>query len=457
MKKRRFSSIYGLLTGVLFFISILLSLSPDVSASTRQSSTLKRAPLSSTLHDYAGVAKVKLSEMGEMLGFEYPAGYEHIYTGSLLEGYSISYSVGGASHHYYTNFDSTSGGISAVSYTVLEDSASTLIVEAITKTDDSVLEIKNRFVMNKSESKISIIMTVKNTSDAVVSDIRLKRVCDLDLDTDGDYGWAAYDDWFSLSASGIKVWTKDPPVGREAHSMELYGVPQPTWFSVDNWNDWGQKDNTEESFTYPVFGDYTGTLSWDMNSLNAGQTSIPYTAVYSMGIEASNKPVAQTANSAGATTSVFNDSQDIYIKGSMFPASRAVNVYIVADKGWGNGDAIGTDLTGGFQTITTDTSGLLPLTKIWENPLIVGNYDVVADVDGDGLFDYESDAVVGEGVVGFSVIRECVPTISVPHSFVAGTPAKAEEVNENFQLLYQTINSMICEMESLKAKIDAMK
>jgi hypothetical protein len=44
---------------------------------------------------------------------------------------------------------------------------------------------------------------------------------------------------------------------------------------------------------------------------------------------------------------------------------------------------------------------------IWANPPTVGNYDVFVDVNANGIFDYESDAVIGEGSVGFSVIREC--------------------------------------------------
>jgi hypothetical protein len=172
-----------------------------------------------------------------------------------------------------------------------------------------------------------------------------------------------------------------------------------------------------------------------------------------MGIQASNKPTAQTTNAGGEAVSVYNDSGSVYVTGTMFPVSQPVNVYIVPDKGWANGDAV----TGSFTTITTNASGQLPVTMIWANPPTVGNYDVFVDVNANGIFDYESDAVIGEGSVGFSVIRECVPTINVPHNFVPGTPAKAEEVNKNFQLLYQTINSLICEVEYLKSRLDAMK
>ena len=38
-----------------------------------------------------------------------------------------------------------------------------------------------------------------------------------------------------------------------------------------------------------------------------------------------------------------------------------------------------------------------------------------------------------------------------PHTFLPATPAKASEVNENFDILYEQINNLSCEIETLKA------
>jgi len=75
---------------------------------------------------------------------------------------------------------------------------------------------------------------VKNLSSTdVVTSIRIKRVCDLDLDTAGTYGWAGYDDWFDLLSNGVRTYTTDPPIGYEDHKMDFYGNPSPDWFGAD--------------------------------------------------------------------------------------------------------------------------------------------------------------------------------------------------------------------------------
>ena len=67
------------------------------------------------------------------------------------------------------------------------------------------------------------------------------------------------------------------------------------------------------------------------------------------------------------------------------------------------------------------------------------------------------EALVIDNVSFTPVAESCPDTIAKPHTFVPGTPAKASEVNQNLDVLYQTINDMACEIEALKTEIEALK
>ncbi len=45
----------------------------------------------------------------------------------------------------------------------------------------------------------------------------------------------------------------------------------------------------------------------------------------------------------------------------------------------------------------------------------------------------------------------CTDIAVKPHTFTTGTPAKAAEVNTDFDMLYQQINTQNCQIQALKA------
>jgi hypothetical protein len=117
----------------------------------------------------------------------------------------------------------------------------------------------------------------------------------------------------------------------------------------------------------------------------------------------SNKPNAETAFDTGNPSSFFTPNEGVHVFGDLFPVSTTVDIYIVPDKGWANGDAIGTDVGDGIDSVTTEADGSLDLALIWSPDLGIGKYDVVIDTNRNGVYDYETDAVIGEGGVGFEV------------------------------------------------------
>jgi hypothetical protein len=370
-----------------------------------------------TDHYYTdGAAKILISSHGEMPKLEYPEGYEHLYTGSIYEGWSISYKVGDIDNHTYTIYKDYpySKRPVPVSYTENKNTASELDVSVVTKTTDNILLITHRFVMDKTIPRINIYMTVKNISTGNVTDIRLKRVNDIDLDTAGTKGWAGYDNWFDLTPNGITTYTVNPPEGREAHRLYFYGLPSPTEFLVDDWDDWYQRENIIDFTEYPVYGDYTTTLSWDLGNLLPDGETFPVNAVYSM--EASSA-WGNSTDVANEGKRAFKTTEIVYAIGRTFTPNSTMDVYIVSDKNWKPGDAIGTYVSGGKTAVTTDSNGDFMATPVWTVP-VVGNYDMVFDGNRNGVYDEGIDYIVGLNAIGFYVADEIIkkPRIGVTPS-----------------------------------------
>ncbi len=109
------------------------------------------------------------------------------------------------------------------------------------------------------------------------------------------------------------------------------------------------------------------------------------------------------ADSTGAERNSFKTSETIYLRSYTVcfpPAGAEVDVYIIDDGNLTAGDQL-FDIRGDLQQVTTDSQGHIELTELWENP-IQGEYDVVLDCNGNGVYDDEPiDSGVG---IGFSVL-----------------------------------------------------
>lgn len=139
--------------------------------------------------------------------------------------------------------------------------------------------------------------------------------------------------------------------------------------------------------------------------------------------------IATAANPAGsvplsANSTAWNDyfkaNQDVWIRfmlvaecsdgthvivGPNNPAP--VDVYVVRDKnGWKDGDSLSPYIV--KKTIVTDPQGLIPPEMVWPAPTVVGNYDMIIDLDRNGKFNdtpqcqelVDNDTGVGFWVMG---------------------------------------------------------
>jgi hypothetical protein len=65
--------------------------------------------------------------------------------------------------------------------------------------------------------------------------------------------------------------------------------------------------------------------------------------------------------------------------------------------------------------------------------------------------------VVAIAIVGLSQYSSYATDITVPNTFEAGTPAKAEEVNENFGTAYDALNNVNRSVDTLNSSVDTIE
>ena len=107
----------------------------------------------------------------------------------------------------------------------------------------------------------------------------------------------------------------------------------------------------------------------------------------------------------------------VYAGGEGFVSDRTIHLYVTEYPGNNMNSNFKSDnrydlvdVTGGYESVTTDMSGTIENTQLWAMPE-PGNYNVIADVDADGYFTYGidiADVVNGRGLV----VSEC--TIATP-------------------------------------------
>jgi len=119
-----------------------------------------------------------------------------------------------------------------------------------------------------------------------------------------------------------------------------------------------------------------------------------------------------SCDSSGTEKNTFLPSEDVYCK-IWYPCLQPmdVRIYIVYhnEESWGG--AL-TDRSDGYETVTipSNPGGYLGPFKIWSNPLTPGGYDIVVDVNGNGIYDDGDMFMVDSGHgcfdVGFFVVPE---------------------------------------------------
>ena len=118
--------------------------------------------------------------------------------------------------------------------------------------------------------------------------------------------------------------------------------------------------------------------------------------VYAFGIS------VWSTDSAGNSKATFNLTDNAYVRGPGLTAGADITIYLIPD----GSEALPANAVANALA-TTSSTGDFPVTLVWSQPLTLGEYDVWADVNQNGVFDdgdvWNNQAI---GICGFDVIPE---------------------------------------------------
>ncbi len=125
-------------------------------------------------------------------------------------------------------------------------------------------------------------------------------------------------------------------------------------------------------------------------------------------------PVIESCDSTGTELNTFKPDEDVYVKGSGFPEvwdGLAYDLYVVNDVTWSDGMSIPARVPDTATTVSSDEHGNIIPTLVWSSPLTPGKYDIIVDVNDNGLYDEGIDALDDNDIevtAGFLIIPEYV-------------------------------------------------
>jgi hypothetical protein len=207
--------------------------------------------------------------------------YEHFAVGDPEEGYAIFYVDSGGTDH--TAHDVYASGdlvnITVTGNTVLRNDASEFVKQARSKTNDGILEITNTLTFAVDATRVTVRMDVTNTSNQDLTDVLIKRYCDIDVDTGGPNGWAAFQNHFSKDRDSIHAWNQPSEVtgsGKQAHIVNMVAMPSDvpldqTFIGLMGIDQFKTRTNSS-----PILDsarhDGVGILQWAVSRLRSGES-----------------------------------------------------------------------------------------------------------------------------------------------------------------------------------------
>jgi hypothetical protein len=109
------------------------------------------------------------------------------------------------------------------------------------------------------------------------------------------------------------------------------------------------------------------------------------------------KPILDTGGKKSVEVQYYKDTitsgDEIFVFGSTGSIGTTLPIFVVYDTSWDNGKEIPDRVPGTEQTVVTDDSGkIYPPQIVWDNA-DKGKYDIIVDVNGNGKYDEDMDAL----------------------------------------------------------------
>ena len=154
-------------------------------------------------------------------------------------------------------------------------------------------------------------------------------------------------------------------------------------------------------------------------------------------IETSPTANIESSNPDGNKKDAFDLGEPIFAYGNNYSPSTTYNLYIVEDQEtWTNGTTIPTRIPGTTTTITSNNEGAIPPTIIWNNPQAIGKYDIVIDVNSNGVYDSGVDALdnndtevtAGMAIPEFSILSVMPLFMIITLSAILGYISRSKKI-----------------------------
>jgi hypothetical protein len=105
-------------------------------------------------------------------------------------------------------------------------------------------------------------------------------------------------------------------------------------------------------------------------------------------------PTIESCDISGTQKDAFALLESIYVTGAYFVPSTTYDIYVVLDvTTWINGSSIPARTPGTAINVTSGPTGSVPPTEIWNDPPDTGLYDIVLDVNRNGIYDEGIDVL----------------------------------------------------------------
>jgi hypothetical protein len=131
----------------------------------------------------------------------------------------------------------------------------------------------------------------------------------------------------------------------------------------------------------------------------------------------------ESCNSTGFRKDTFDLGEAVFVNGSGYSPSATYEFYFVDDvEIWMDGMVIPSRVLGTITEISSNMTGHIAPTIVWNNPNILGKFDLLVDVNSNGIYDAEIDALDNNDVeVSAGVVIPEFPSWIILPLFIVAT------------------------------------
>ena len=104
-------------------------------------------------------------------------------------------------------------------------------------------------------------------------------------------------------------------------------------------------------------------------------------------------PTIESCNMTGTRKDNFDFGETVYVNGSGYGPSTTYDLYVVEDTNWTDGMSIPSRVPDTAINVSSDASGEILPTAVWNDTNTFGDFDVIVDINGNGVYDAEIDVL----------------------------------------------------------------